>query len=97
MLQGAGIDARLTRDSDIALGSTTSADLSAMAKLANLAGADVFVSIHCNSATDKTAKGTETYHYPGSIQGNGLAKAVHECVISALLRSDRGIKTANRC
>ncbi|AEG59875.1 N-acetylmuramoyl-L-alanine amidase [Desulforamulus ruminis] len=95
VLQGAGIDARLTRESDIALGSTTSADLSARVKAANQAGAEIFVSIHCNSATNNTAGGTETYHYPGSTLGNTLAKAVHTCVIPALGRANRGIKTAN--
>ncbi|AEG60005.1 N-acetylmuramoyl-L-alanine amidase [Desulforamulus ruminis] len=95
LLRGAGIDARLTRDSDTALGSTTSADLSARARLANQAEADVFVSIHCNSAKNNTAKGTEVYHYPGSIQGNALAKAVHDSVIPVLCLPDRGIKTDN--
>ncbi|AEG59381.1 N-acetylmuramoyl-L-alanine amidase [Desulforamulus ruminis] len=89
------VDVRLTRDTDTSYSHVTSTDLSIRARLANQAGADCFVSIHCNSATNNTAGGTETYHYPGSILGNTLAKAVHTCVIPALGRVDRGIKTAN--
>ena len=29
-------------------------------------GADIFVSIHCNASNDESAKGTETFYFPGS-------------------------------
>lgn len=89
------VDVRLTHDSDIALGSTTSADLSTRARLANQAGADVFVSIHCNSATNRIAGGTEVYHYPSSAQGNLLASTVYSHLLPAVSLSARGVKTAN--
>ena len=89
------VDVRLTRDTDTSFSHVTSTDLSIRTRLANQAGADVFVSIHCNSATNNTAGGTETYHYPGSTLGNTLAKAVHDCVMPVLCLADRGIKTAN--
>jgi len=89
------IDINLTRDSDIALGINQSADLTARANLANALPADFFVSIHCNSSENQAATGTETYSYPGSVQGSKLAKSIHECLISLLGLPDRGLKTAN--
>ncbi|SDN29819.1 N-acetylmuramoyl-L-alanine amidase, partial [Dendrosporobacter quercicolus] len=58
----------LTRTGDIATG-----DLGFRAALANAQGADVFVSIHANSAASPAAQGTEVYHYPGSSEGKRLA------------------------
>jgi N-acetylmuramoyl-L-alanine amidase len=55
-LQQAGIDARLTRDSD------TYVSLEGRTALANKLGARAFVSIHANSAPNKNARGIETYH-----------------------------------
>ena len=50
-----GIDARLTRDSDTFL------TLSERTQLANINGADLFVSIHLNSSPDPETAGIETY------------------------------------
>ena len=55
-LQQAGIDARLTRDSD------TYVSLEGRTAIANKLGARAFVSIHANSAPNKNARGIETYH-----------------------------------
>jgi N-acetylmuramoyl-L-alanine amidase len=55
-LLDAGIDARLTRDSD------TYVSLEGRTALANKLGALAFVSIHANSAPNKHARGIETYH-----------------------------------
>ncbi len=50
-----GIQVILTRDSD------TYVDLEARAAHANDAGADLFVSVHCNSAPNRDAHGVSTY------------------------------------
>lgn len=89
------VDVQLTRDKDIALGANESADLTARARIANSCGADCFVSIHCNSATNREAKGTETYYFGYSAIGEILAGAIHKRLIPALELSDRGVKTAN--
>ena len=70
------------------------------AEIANSAEADIFLSIHFNSAVDKEtglpdpqAHGTETYHHP---QGNErLAKTIHPLLLNGTQLRDRGIKTAN--
>ncbi len=61
---------------------------------ANSWNADLFVSIHCNSANTK-AYGCETYYYAGSVNGERLAKAVQKHLAEDTGRTDRGVKTAN--
>jgi N-acetylmuramoyl-L-alanine amidase len=50
----------MSRDSDIYL------SLDERARKANAANADVFVSVHINSATNTTARGFESYIYPNA-------------------------------
>jgi N-acetylmuramoyl-L-alanine amidase len=85
---------KLTRNDDMAMGDTVMADLQARADVANKWGADCFVSIHCNSANDPNANGTETFIFPGSSKGRMLAEPVHNRVVRALGTRDRGIKEA---
>jgi len=53
------------------------------------------VSIHCNSAVDKSASGTEVFCNKGSVSGQKLAEAIHVRLIPALGLRDRGVKQAN--
>ena len=85
----------LTRDTDVALGDTISADLSARANIANQSGADIFVSIHCNSADAPSAHGVETHSYPDSVQGKLLVQKLQARLVSALDLTDRGCKESN--
>ena len=57
----------------------------------NNVGADLFVAIHCNSATP-SASGTETFFCQGSANGEKLAQAVQSRIVSTLGTVDRGIK-----
>ncbi len=95
ILRGAGIDVILTRDTDKHLGSTIGADLSARAMVANQAGVGCFVSVHCNSASDSNAQGTETFCYNGATEGRKLAGLIQKHLVVALGRPDRGVKEAN--
>ena len=71
-------------------------ELEDRASLANNFGANVFVSVHCNAATNTSAKGIETFSYPGSTSGGKLSKDVHDSIISeGVYTTDRGTKTAN--
>ena len=65
--------------------------------IANKAKADIFVSIHCNSAENKSAYGFEIYHTQGSIQGQKLSADIKLSINEnkEIIRKDRGIKTAN--
>lgn len=67
---------------------------------ANSWGADCFLSIHLNSATDKSARGFETYVYNGTVSPATIAyqNLIHEEVIKKIgktISSDRGKKKAN--
>lgn len=64
---------------------------------ANKANADILVSVHHNANTGSWGSwtGTETYHYPGSKNGQRLAKLIHPKILKAYGLRDRGIKTAN--
>ena len=97
-LRGRGLPTVMTRTRDLAGGdvpfTTVGADLRARVKIANDAGARLFVSIHEN-ALSATAAGTETYHFYYSNPGaRALAMLVHEQVLAALGLPDRGVKTA---
>jgi len=63
--------------------------LTARSTFANTKKADIFVSIHCNAATNPLANGTETYY--ASPTGAKLAKHIHERLVGLGLK-DRGIK-----
>lgn len=95
-LQAAGVSVVYTRTSDrVTWPSDTNADLAARCKIANQADADLFLSVHCNSAANRSAHGTETYCLQFRGQGEKLARAVHAKLLQATGLADRGVKTAN--
>ena len=53
-------------------------DLSYRTALANGLGADIFISLHCNSAENENAKGYEIWTSPGDTLGDRLATCVYE-------------------
>ncbi|HTG33291.1 MAG TPA: N-acetylmuramoyl-L-alanine amidase [Thermoanaerobaculia bacterium] len=82
----------MTRDSDIDPG------LARRPIIANEAGADRFVSIHLNAATNTTACGTETYCQEG-LSDSSLSCIfrghIHDQLIAGLKLIDRGKKKKN--
>lgn len=62
--------------------------------IANASGADLFVSIHCNSAASPQANGTEVWHYYNSTRGKQFAQCIQEQIVNALNTTDRGVKGA---
>ncbi len=68
-------------------------DLAAISNTANEWGANLFVSIHCNAATGR-ARGTETYAYYGSEEGNRLATCIQDQLVNSIDTIDRGVKEA---
>ena len=68
--------------------------LSAVCTAANSSEADIFISIHCNSAENKSAQGTETWYCYGSQHGEWLARCINDQIVGALGTADRGIKSA---
>ncbi|MDK2960711.1 MAG: N-acetylmuramoyl-L-alanine amidase [Bacillota bacterium] len=63
--------------------------------LANNEGVEAFISIHCNSFTDATKRGTEVYYYKDGRDGQKLAEAIHAALIPVLGLPDRGLRTAD--
>lgn len=59
---------------------------------ANTSGADVFVSIHCNSTANTSAKGTETLVYSTGGKAELLAKCIQSQIVNSLGMVDRGVK-----
>ena len=60
--------------------------------MANGFNGDVFVSIHCNSADNPKAHGTETWYHTGSEEGPKLAQCVQNQLVESMGTADRGIK-----
>ena len=58
---------------------------------ANNWGADIFVSIHCNSATNTSARGTEAECYGGG-EGEKLAQCIQSQIVDSIGTIDRGVK-----
>lgn len=66
------------------------------ADVANAVGADIFVSIHCNSVSDKEVSGIETHCYPNSSSGKKLSLHVQESVMKEFpSHKDRGVKESD--
>ncbi len=89
ILSDLGFSVRLTRPSN------TYVPLRTRAEIANHEQADLFVSVHCNAAENKSAQGVETFHYPTSKNGKVLAEILQERLVGLGGRKNRGVKTAN--
>ena len=87
-LQNSGMSVVMTRDSDYFV------ELAERANIANQTGADVFVSIHCNSGPS-TAQGTEVWSYPGEAEDKRLAEKLLERIIARTGLHSRGTKEEN--
>ena len=98
LLAARGYPTLMTRSIDKGAGDrpyrSERADLRARVRIANDAGADLFVSIHANALTPRF-HGTETYRFSATgTAGVLLAKTVHEEVVFRLGLADRGVKRA---
>lgn len=90
ILRALGYNTLLTRQGDEDVG------LKARSSIANSAGADLFVSIHCNAAENAPSfQGLYVYHYPGSAEGQALAQAIQTTACAFTGAVDRGIDSAN--
>lgn len=86
------VEVKSTRTTDVFL------SLDERTRAANSWGADVLVSVHCNSATSKTAKGFEIFVYPGSGAATvAFQNVMHNEIYKAMGKNieDRGKKQSN--
>ncbi|MEW6183174.1 MAG: N-acetylmuramoyl-L-alanine amidase [Bacillota bacterium] len=94
-LERARVGVIFTRNSDqVPWPADKNKDLAARCEIANKAGTDLFVSVHCNGANDPKANGTETYSFSDTGPGADAAKLVQAELLEALKLRDRGTKTA---
>lgn len=82
----------MTRTSDIRLGNTQRADLQARVAIAEKEKADRFLSIHCNSFSDRNVRGIETFAYGPGGNGEKLARAIQAELIRTTGLIDRKVK-----
>ncbi len=87
-LRNSAIEVVLTRDEDYFV------ELAERANISNNAGADIFISIHCNSA-DESARGTEVWIYPGEKEDRRLAEDILRRLVERTGFRDRGVKEEN--
>lgn len=93
MLEQCGHQTILTRESDMdvaAADATAGEELGARVRIANLAAADIFVSLHINAAASPQAHGAETWYYRSGLE---LAQCIQTELVKLGL-TDRGIKQA---
>ena len=88
LFQQDGATVVMTRTTD------TYVSLQGRCDIANNAGADRFISTHCN-CYDGTASGTETYCYQTGGNGEDLATHVQSEMVSHMGTTNRGVKTYN--
>lgn len=81
-LQKKGINVIYTRTTDVFI------PLETRTELANSKGADLFVSVHCNSHTDKSSAGMETYSLNLATTQEGVRVAARENAASQKKISD---------
>ena len=91
LLESKGHTVRLSRSTDVYL------TLTQRTNDANRWGADVFVSLHNNSATSSSATGFETFIYNGNVSSatKRLQRDVHSAILKEIKIRDRGMKRAN--
>jgi N-acetylmuramoyl-L-alanine amidase len=87
LLKGYELDVKFTRLSDKFL------SLSERSKIANDFKGDYFLSIHINSATDKSVRGVEVWQYSnGNTKLNGFSNGLCEDVAKIFNVRNRGVK-----
>lgn len=88
-LEDAGATVIMTRIGDTYPSLTKRVEISEKYK------ADVFISIHYNASTNKTANGVDTFYYKTNVNEYELAKCIQEEVIKATGMKSRGVKEGN--
>ncbi|MFP7170260.1 N-acetylmuramoyl-L-alanine amidase [Terribacillus sp. FSL K6-0262] len=84
-----GYEVKMTRSDDIFI------PLSERTTISNSWKADLFVSVHANSAATSSAKGLESYYYGASSSGKELASSIQTALVSNTNNENRGTHSAD--
>jgi N-acetylmuramoyl-L-alanine amidase len=94
-LQESGAEVFFTRASDrVSWLPEVGRDLAARVEIANRGQADLYLSIHCNSAPTPEAGGIETYSFRQTGKAAEVARLIQAELVKSLGLADRGTKTA---
>ena len=87
-----GYEAKVSRSTETTiLGYNTSSSLTARVNDANQWGADYFISLHCNAATNPTYNGTEVIVFSKSSPAYPLANSILEQIVLQLGTKNNGV------
>ena len=87
-LEAGGYAVMLTRSDD------TFVSLSGRAAKANSCGADLFISVHCNSADNDAANGVEVYHHTHASEASKrAARVIYDKLLPVCGLRGRGVKS----
>lgn len=95
LLIAQGYEVKMSRRTDVFV------SLGARAVVANQWGADAFISLHANSATNRTATGFETFIFNNIYSASAKQRAqklqnhIHDAIAKEIGLRDRGKKAAN--
>lgn len=101
VLEEEGATVVMTRETDKEVSpkkaqATATEELQARVDIANESKADIFLSIHMDSFTNKTARGTTGYYFgSGSQSSRNLADKVRANIVDQLNTMSRGTQTCN--
>lgn len=92
LFQGLGVSGAkvfLTRDKNEFI------SLAERVKISNEANPDIAISIQQNVFADEKAGGTESFYYPGDVEGRKISQKIHKQLIETLKLKDLGVKEAD--
>ena len=70
--------------------------LAARAAFANRLGAELFLSLHANGASDPEVEGIEVFHFPGSAAGERIGRQVLAALVAGFPdHRNRGLRSAS--
>ncbi len=86
ILKAQGVKTVMTRERDVFI------PLSKRADISNSYRDAVFVSVHFNSASSRSATGLETFYYGTNKDSHALARLVQSALLYKTRKTDRGVK-----
>ena len=96
LLTASGYRVVMTRTTDIDVAAPGVSDATELQARVDKAppDAELFISVHCNAFSNGSAHGMETYHAPGAVKGERLARLLNEELERLGGLGNRGVKAA---